>query len=53
MGLFTDSMYVLLAGGLGHRIKENIGMLRMQRYFAGAVYLALGIAAALTGSSKK
>lgn len=53
MGLCTDSLYVFLAGGLGRRLKENVSVLRSGRYFAGAVYLALGVTAVVTGSTKK
>jgi threonine/homoserine/homoserine lactone efflux protein len=53
MGVISDSSYALLSGTLGGWLKGNLGFLRAQRYFAGSVYLALGVATALTGSRKK
>ena len=53
MGVISDSSYALLSGTLGSWLKGNLGFLRAQRYFAGSVYLALGVATALTGSRKK
>jgi threonine/homoserine/homoserine lactone efflux protein len=48
----TDSSYALLSGALGGWLKGNLQFLRAQRYFAGSVYLALGVTTALTGSRK-
>jgi threonine/homoserine/homoserine lactone efflux protein len=53
MGVVSDSSYALLSGTLGGWLKGNLGFLRAQRYFAGGVYLALGVTTALTGSRKK
>jgi threonine/homoserine/homoserine lactone efflux protein len=53
LAIFTDSSYALLSGSVGGWLKGNLGFLRAQRYFAGSVYLALGVATALTGSRKK
>lgn len=52
MGLFTDSSYALLAGGLGQRLARNTSFLRSKRYFSGGVYIALGMTAAITGERK-
>jgi hypothetical protein len=40
----------LIAGSLGKRLKRNAQFLRTQRYFAGMVYLELGVAAGLIGA---
>ena len=53
MGVFSDSLYALLAGTIGGWIKGNLRFLRMQRYFTGGVYIALGVTTALSGSGKK
>jgi threonine/homoserine/homoserine lactone efflux protein len=53
MGVVSDGSYALLSGTVGGWLKENLGFLRAQRYFAGGVYLALGVATALSGSRKK
>lgn len=53
MGLCSDGLYALLAGTVGHWLKDNLGFWRAQRYFAGSIYILLGVATALTGSDKK
>ncbi len=50
--LLTDSMYALLASSLAGRIKGNRKFQKGERYFAGLVYIGLGISTALTGSKK-
>ncbi len=52
LGAVSDSMYALLAGSVGNSMRQNLKFLRIQRYFAGTVYIALGAATALTGSNK-
>jgi threonine/homoserine/homoserine lactone efflux protein len=52
MGTVSDGSYALLSGTFGAWLKGNLGFLRTQRYFAGGVYLALGVATALTGTRK-
>lgn len=52
MGICTDGMYALLAGTIGHWLRDNLRFLRAQRYFAGGVYIALGVTTAFTGSQK-
>lgn len=52
MALVTDSLYALLAGTLGDRLKNNAKFWRRQRYFAGSVYILLGVTAVFTGSEK-
>ena len=53
MGIFSDGLYALLAGALGNWLRDNLRFLRAQRYFAGTVFIALGLTAALSGSGKK
>ena len=52
MALITDSLYALLASSLADRLRGNRHYQEGQRYFAGFVYLGLGITTALTGSKK-
>lgn len=50
--LITDSMYALLASSLAGRLRGNKNFKKGQRYFAGLVYIGLGIATALSGTKK-
>jgi threonine/homoserine/homoserine lactone efflux protein len=52
MAIITDSMYALLASSLADRLRGNRQFQKGQRYFAGLVYVGLGITTALTGSKK-
>lgn len=52
MALVTDSLYALLASSLAGKLAGNKGFQKGQRYFAGLVYVGLGITTALTGSKK-
>lgn len=52
MAIITDSMYALLASSLAGKLKGNKNFHKGQRYFAGLVYIGLGITTALTGSKK-
>jgi threonine/homoserine/homoserine lactone efflux protein len=52
LALINDVLYALLAGTLGQWLKGNIRFLQAQRYFAGSVYIGLGVTTALSGSSK-
>ncbi len=53
LGICSDGLYALLAGTMGHWLKGNLRFLRAQRYFAGTVYIGLGLTTALSGSPKK
>ncbi|MCC6803996.1 MAG: LysE family translocator [Anaerolineae bacterium] len=53
IALISDSCYALLAGTAGGWLKRSVWYLRFQRYFAGTIYVGLGIYAALSGGSKK
>jgi threonine/homoserine/homoserine lactone efflux protein len=49
LGICTNSLYAQLAGTAGAWLKSNRTFLRGQRYFAGGIYVALGVTTALTG----
>lgn len=53
LGICSDGLYALLAGTIGRWFKGNMRFLRAERYFAGSVYIGLGVATALSGSEKK
>jgi len=52
MAIVTDSLYALLASSLADRLRGSRHFQKGQRYFAGLVYVGLGITTALTGSKK-
>jgi threonine/homoserine/homoserine lactone efflux protein len=52
MAIITDSIYALLASSLAGKLTGNKRFQKGQRYFAGLIYVGLGIATALTGSKK-
>ena len=52
MAIITDSMYALLASSLAGKLTGNKRFQKGQRYFAGLVYIGLGITTALTGARK-
>jgi threonine/homoserine/homoserine lactone efflux protein len=53
LGICSDGLYALLAGTIGHWLKGSLRFLRVQRYFAGTVYIGLGVTTALSGSNRK
>jgi threonine/homoserine/homoserine lactone efflux protein len=52
MAIITDSMYALLASSLAAKLRDSKHFQKGQRYFAGLVYVGLGITTAFTGSKK-
>jgi len=52
MAIITDSIYALLASSLAGKLTSSQRFQKVQRYFAGLVYIGLGITTALTGSRK-
>ncbi len=52
MAIITDSLYALLASSLAERLRGNLHFQRGQRYFAGLIYVGLGITTAFTGTKK-
>ncbi len=53
LGVLSDGAYAIAAGSFGQWLKSHAGVLRAQRYFAGSVFITLGVLTAATGSSKK
>ena len=52
MAIVTDSLYALLASSLASKLTGNRRFQTGGRYFAGLVYIGLGITTALTGARK-
>ena len=52
MAIITDSMYALVASSLASKLNGNTKFQKGGRYFAGLVYVGLGITTALTGAKK-
>jgi threonine/homoserine/homoserine lactone efflux protein len=52
MAVITDSVYALLASSLAAKLTGNKRFQKGQRYFAGLVYIGLGITTALTGAKQ-
>lgn len=52
LAIITDSLYALLASSLAGKLNGSKRFQNGQRYFAGLVYIGLGITTALTGSRK-
>jgi threonine/homoserine/homoserine lactone efflux protein len=53
VGILSDGSYALLAGTVGHWLKGNMRVLRTQRYFAGTVYIGLGLTTAFADTRSK
>ena len=53
MGIFSDGVWALFAGTAGSWLKSHVGILRAQRYFAGSVFITLGLIVAVGGESRK
>ncbi len=47
----TDGLYAILSGTFANWLKGNLQFLKFQRYFAGTVYIGLGLTTALSGSA--
>jgi threonine/homoserine/homoserine lactone efflux protein len=52
LGLVTDSLWALVTGTAGGLLRGSRRYLRAQRYVAGTIYVGLGVATALAGSSE-
>ncbi len=52
LGILSDGVYAVLAGALRGWLKKQGQFFKAQRYFAGTVFIALGITTALTGTKK-
>lgn len=53
MGICTDGLYAVLAGMIGQWLRGSRGFRRAQRYFAGGIYLALGMTTAMAGTENR
>jgi threonine/homoserine/homoserine lactone efflux protein len=53
LGLVTDSLWALAAGTAGGLLRSSSRFVRVQRYVTGTVYVGLGVATALAGSSER
>jgi threonine/homoserine/homoserine lactone efflux protein len=53
LATITDSIYALVASGVGRLITQRAGFQRIQKYVTGGIYISLGVAAAVTGLGKK
>ena len=52
LAIVTDSLYALLASSVAGKLRGNKNFQTGGRYFAGLIYIGLGITTALTGSKK-
>jgi threonine/homoserine/homoserine lactone efflux protein len=52
MAIITDSIYALLTSSIAGRLSNNRRFQKGGRYFAGLVYIGLGITTALAGAKK-
>ena len=53
MAIVTDGLYALLAGSIGRWLKGTRTFLRFERYVVAAVYIGLGLTAALAEAKHK
>jgi threonine/homoserine/homoserine lactone efflux protein len=53
LGLCTDTMYALLSGTAGTWLKRSRTFWRFERYFAGSIYIGLGLLAAVSGPKEQ
>lgn len=53
LGILSDGAYAIAAGTFGQWLKRHAGVMKAQRYFAGSVYLGLGVLTAVTDAGKK
>jgi threonine/homoserine/homoserine lactone efflux protein len=53
LGMITDTIYALLAGGLGNWLKTSKFFAFAKRYIAGTIYIGLGLTTAFTGARRQ
>lgn len=53
LAIITDSLYALLASSLAEKLAGNKSFQKGGRYFAGLVYIGLGITTALAGAKNR
>ncbi|CAM3806894.1 LysE family translocator [Deinococcus frigens] len=49
LATLSDSMFALLAGSVGRKLRGNLVFARRQKYLTGGVYMALGVGTATVG----
>jgi len=49
LAVFSDGLYAIIAGSAGSYLSSNLRIAKLQKNFAGTMYIALGITAALSG----
>ncbi len=52
LGTSSDMSYALIAGKLGKWLHGKLGLMRARRYFAGSIYIGLGVAAAFADTGR-
>jgi threonine/homoserine/homoserine lactone efflux protein len=52
LAIITDSMYALVASSVAGKLRGSKNFRKGGRFFAGLIYIGLGITTALTGSKK-
>jgi threonine/homoserine/homoserine lactone efflux protein len=53
MGWMSDSVWALLAGTFGARLRGNLRLGGLQRKVSGGALIALGVASAFSGAKTK
>ncbi len=53
LAMITDGAYALLAGTAGNWLRRHQRFQRAQRYVSGGMYVALGVAAAASGTGRE
>jgi threonine/homoserine/homoserine lactone efflux protein len=53
LGWFSDSIWALLAGTIGAKLRESPRLRRVQRNVSGGALIALGVASAFAGAKSK
>ena len=49
LAIFSDGLYAIVAGSAGQLLSGNLRVAKLQKNFAGTMYIALGLTAALSG----
>jgi threonine/homoserine/homoserine lactone efflux protein len=52
LGMLSDSLYAIAAGGIADRLRGSRGMARFERWFGGSVLIGLGLVAAVVSPNR-
>lgn len=52
LGMLSDSLYAIVAGGIADRLRGSRGMARFERWFGGSVLIGLGLVAAVVSPNR-